>query len=101
MFLQDNFSFRQQLFSLAGSESLLDAGVIETSDIRELVAFLETEFQIGIADAEIAPGNLGSIDAIVGYVESKLAVLAEQSWLLPGGAILTASRCTSAGRTAG
>ena len=73
MFLQDNVLFRPELFSLPESESLRDAGVIETADIPELVAFLETEFQIGIASAEIVPANLDSIKAIVRYVEAKLA----------------------------
>jgi hypothetical protein len=73
MFLQDNFLFRPELFSLPESGSLRDAGVIETADIPELVAFLETEFQITMASDEIVLANLDSIKAIVGTVEGKLA----------------------------
>jgi acyl carrier protein len=76
MFLQDNFLFRPQLFSLPESASLREAGVIETADIPELVAFLKAEFQIEIADAEIVPANLDSIEAIAGTVEGKLATRA-------------------------
>jgi acyl carrier protein len=79
MFLQDNFLFRPELFSLSESASLRDAGVIETADIPELVAFLEAEFQIAIANAEIVPANLDSIKAIVGYVDGKLAISTAQS----------------------
>ena len=83
MFLQDNFLFRPELFSLAETTSLRDAGVIETADISELVAFLKAKFQIEIADAEIVPANLDSIKAIVGYVEGRLATSASQSQPLP------------------
>ena len=34
MFLQDNFLFREELFSLAETASLRDAGVIKPADIR-------------------------------------------------------------------
>jgi acyl carrier protein len=74
MFLQDNFPFRPELFALSESASLRDAGVIAPADIPELVAFLETEFQIAITGDEIVPANLDSIKAIVGFVEGKLAI---------------------------
>ena len=49
------------------------AGLIDSTGILELVAFLEGEFAIQMADAEIVPANLDSIKAIVGYVERKAA----------------------------
>jgi hypothetical protein len=76
MFLQDNFVFRPKLFSLADTASLRDAGVIETADIPELVAFLEAEFRIAVTSNEIAPTDLDSIKAIVSFVEAKLAASA-------------------------
>lgn len=83
MFLQDNFLFRPELFSLAETASLREVGVIETADIPELVAFLQAEFQIAIVNADIVPANLDSIKAIVGYVEGKLATSTAQSPPLP------------------
>ena len=72
-FIEENFLFRDDRAALSDSESLLDAGLIDSTGILELVAFLETEFEIHMADAEIVPANLDSIKAIVGYVEGKLA----------------------------
>jgi acyl carrier protein len=72
-FIEENFLFRDDRAALADSESLLEAGLIDSTGILELVAFLETEFDIRMADAEIVPANLDSIKAIVGYVEGKLA----------------------------
>jgi len=72
-FIEDNFLFRADRTDLSDSESLLEAGLIDSTGILELVMFLETTFQIQMADADVVPENLDSIKAIVGYVESRLA----------------------------
>jgi acyl carrier protein len=72
-FIEDNFLFRADRRELSDSESLLGAGLIDSTGILDLVIFLETKFQIQMADADIVPENLDSIRAIVAYIESKLA----------------------------
>jgi acyl carrier protein len=72
-FIEDNFLFREDRAAMSDSESLLEAGLIDSTGILELVAFLESEFQIRMADEEIVPTNLDSIKAIVGYVGAKMA----------------------------
>jgi acyl carrier protein len=72
-FIEDNFLFREDRAALADTESLLDAGLIDSTGILELVAFLEERFHIRVADADIVPDNLDSIRTIVAYVEGKLA----------------------------
>ena len=71
-FIEDNFLFRDDRAALSDSESLLDAGLIDSTGILELVAFLESEFGIQMADADIVPANLDSIKTIVAYVSGKL-----------------------------
>ena len=70
-FIEDNFLFRDDRAALSDGESLLDAGLIDSTGILELVAFLESDFGIAMADAEIVPANLDSIATIVAYVEGK------------------------------
>jgi acyl carrier protein len=72
-FIEDNFLFREDGAAMADDASLLDAGVIDSTGILELVAFLEAEFGFQMADAEIVPANLDSVKAIGSYVEGKLA----------------------------
>jgi acyl carrier protein len=72
-FIEENFLFRAELSELADSDSLLENGVMDSTGILELVAFLETEFSIQMTDAEIVPDNLDSIAAIAAYLERKLA----------------------------
>jgi acyl carrier protein len=75
-FIKDNFMYRDDRAELADTESLLDAGLIDSTGILELVAFIETEFSIQMADTDIVPDNLDSVDTIVRYVEGKLDVTA-------------------------
>jgi acyl carrier protein len=70
-FIKDNFMYRDDREDLADTESLLDAGLIDSTGILELVAFIETEFSIQMADADIVPDNLDSVETIVRYVEGK------------------------------
>ncbi|MBI1989834.1 MAG: acyl carrier protein [Betaproteobacteria bacterium] len=72
-FITDNFLFREDRASLTDSESLLEAGVIDSTGVLELVAFLETEFGLALGDAEMVPENLDSISRIVSYVQGKTA----------------------------
>jgi len=72
-FIADNFLFREDRADISDSESLLDAGLVDSTGILELVAFLEQHFSIQMADAEIVPENLDSIAAITTYVKRKMA----------------------------
>ena len=75
-FIEDNFLFREDRAAISDTESLIDAGLIDSTGVLELVAFLEGELGLRMADAEIVPENLDSIRAIVGFVESKRATAA-------------------------
>ncbi|GBE43731.1 MAG TPA: acyl carrier protein [Rhizobiales bacterium] len=75
-FIVDNFLFRDDRDSLSDTESLLEGGLIDSTGVLELVAFLETEVGIEIADAEIVPENLDSIRSIATYAKTKLAQVA-------------------------
>lgn len=72
-FIEENFLFRESLADFADTQSLLESGVMDSTGILELVAFLEAEFPLTMADAEIVPENLDSIAAITSYVGRKLA----------------------------
>jgi acyl carrier protein len=71
-FIEDSFMFRDDGALLPNDTSLLEAGLIDSTGVLELVAFLETSFGIKIADADIIPENLDSINSIVGFVTDKM-----------------------------
>jgi acyl carrier protein len=71
-FIGDNFLFREELESLPEDASFLDAGIIDSTGVLELVSFLESTFGIEIADEEMLPENLDSIRAVSAYVQRKI-----------------------------
>jgi acyl carrier protein len=71
-FIEDNFLFRAAITELPDEASLLESGVMDSTGILELVAFLEGDFAIAMTDAEIVPENLDSIAAITRFVAGKI-----------------------------
>lgn len=72
-FLLENYLFTNDESALGDGDSLLQKGVVDSTGMMELIAFLEGEFHIAIADAEMVPENLDSVDAIVGFINSSRA----------------------------
>ncbi len=52
--------------------SLINTGLVDSTGMLEVIAFLETEFGIRIADQEMVPENLDSVARIAAFVERKL-----------------------------
>jgi acyl carrier protein len=71
-FISENFLFRDDGEAVAHEASLLEAGIIDSTGVLELVCFLETTFGIEVSDDEMLPENLDSIRAISNYVGRKL-----------------------------
>ena len=72
-FIAENFLFREEIESLPEDASFLEAGIIDSTGVLELVCFLESSFEIEIADDEMLPENLDSIRAVTAYVQRKVA----------------------------
>jgi len=71
-FIVENFLFGDETMPFSNEDSLLDRGLIDSTGVLELVAFLQQNFAITIADDEIVPDNLDSILGISDFVEQKL-----------------------------
>lgn len=54
-------------------QSLMDLGVLDSYGVVELVSFLESTWNIRIADSEITRDKMGSITKMADLVASKLA----------------------------
>ncbi len=75
-FIAENLLFKADGGDLANETSLIEAGIIDSTAVLELVSFVESEFGISVGDAEIIPENLDSIDTIARFVTAKLAAKA-------------------------
>ncbi|MCP4074395.1 MAG: acyl carrier protein [Hyphomicrobiales bacterium] len=70
-FIADNFLFREDRHSLCETESLLESGLMDSTGVLELVAFLECDIGIEINDADIVPENLDSVQNITNFAKSR------------------------------
>jgi acyl carrier protein len=70
-FLAENFVLGADLERLPASASLIETGIIDSTGVLELVAFLEEAYRIRISDAELLPENLDTIDNILHFVGRK------------------------------
>jgi acyl carrier protein len=71
-FVINNFLFGQGGNGLSNDDSFLEKGIIDSTGVLELVAFLEEKFQITLQDEELVPANLDSINYLVGFLQRKL-----------------------------
>lgn len=75
-FIVENFLFGDATAMPANSASLIDNQIIDSTGVLELVGFIEETFLVTVADSEIVPANLDSVDAIARYVSGKAASIA-------------------------
>ena len=54
------------------SDSFMQEGIIDSTGVLELVAFVEDQYDISIDDDEMTPDNLDSIDKLAVFISGKL-----------------------------
>ncbi len=67
-YVLENYLFSDNQDALVNDTSFLDEGIIDSTGILEVIAFLEEEFEIEVTDEEMIPENLDSINNIVSFV---------------------------------
>ncbi|MDQ7007453.1 MAG: acyl carrier protein [Acidobacteriota bacterium] len=55
------------------TDSFIEKGVLDSTGVLELVAFLEEEFSVKVLDDELTPENLDSIRLVADFVRRKRA----------------------------
>lgn len=75
-FIETSFLFREGRDAVTDDESLLDAGLIDSTGILELVSYIESEYGLLVDDSEIVPENLDSVNRIAAYISMKQSALA-------------------------
>jgi acyl carrier protein len=69
-FICSNF-FVTDSVTLLDTDSLLDQGIIDSTGVMELIEFLQRKFGVEVADGDMTPDNLDSVQRIVSFVERK------------------------------
>ena len=75
-FIKESFLPGSPTGRIDDNTSFLDAGLIDSNGVLELIDFIEEQFGITVEDSELVPDNLDSINKICRYLESKCGVSA-------------------------
>lgn len=70
-FIAESFLFGDTEALPADTESLIETGIVDSTGVLELVAFVEEQFGVRVADEEIVPANLDSVEAIARFAARK------------------------------
>ena len=70
-FVATNFGFRGATANMDGNMDLLEHGILDSTGVLEVVAFLESDLDVQVADEEMIPENLGTMSRMVAFVQRK------------------------------
>lgn len=70
-FVVSNYLFGDEARMPQDEDSLVEAGVIDSTGILELIEFLESHFGIEVLENETVPQHLGSISTLTKFVLGK------------------------------
>jgi acyl carrier protein len=71
-FIEDNYILGLNGPAFADADSFMDRRIIDSTGFLELVMFLEETWGVVVADDEMVPENLDSLDQLQAYLTSKL-----------------------------
>jgi acyl carrier protein len=70
-FILENYLFTDDESVLGLDDSLLERGIVDSTGMLEIIMFIEDELGVTVADEEMIPENLDSVNRIAGFVGRK------------------------------
>jgi acyl carrier protein len=72
-YIIESFLVDEEAADFRDGESFLESGLIDSTGMLEVITYLEATFSIAVADEEMIPENLDSVENITRFVASKLS----------------------------
>jgi len=72
-YIIETFLLGESNNGLKDTDSLLETGVIDSTGVLELIAFIEETYEIKVKDEELIPENLDSIVNVSDFIHRKQA----------------------------
>jgi acyl carrier protein len=69
-FIRDNFLLGNDS-KLQDTDSFMEKGIVDSTGILEVVSFVEENFGFKVADEELLPENLDSVNQLTAYIQKK------------------------------
>ena len=63
--------FNAEGFNYDDNDSLLDAGIVDSIGVMELVSFVDKNYKITVPPEDISPDNFDSIRRLADYIRLK------------------------------
>jgi acyl carrier protein len=82
-FIYENFIVDEEN-QLSEEDSLLEKGIIDSTGVLELVAYIEETYGFKVRDEELIPENLDSIKNISQFIQGKIDAGEEKGVLREG-----------------
>lgn len=70
-FILETFLFGDESEAFEDGDSFMTRGIIDSTGVLELVAFLEENYNVTVDDEEMIPANLDSIDNLAAFIQRK------------------------------
>ncbi len=70
-FIIENFLYGQER-EFKDDDSFLEEGIVDSTGVLQLVAFLEETFGITVEDEDLIPQNLDSVNSVTEYLSRKI-----------------------------
>jgi acyl carrier protein len=70
-YILENFLFTDDEAALSNDDSFLEKGVIDSTGMLELIAFIGDGFQITLEDDELIPDNLDNVNRVAAFIQRK------------------------------
>jgi len=70
-FILENYLFTDDPAQLGLDDSLLGRGIVDSTGMLEIILFIEEQLGVKVADSEMVPENLDSVNRIAAFVTSK------------------------------
>ena len=72
-YILENLLFTEDQSELENSDSFLGKGIVDSTGMLEIILFIEETFDISVADEEMIPENLDSVDSLIAFIAGKQA----------------------------
>ena len=71
-FILENFLFNDKDRAIGDDESFLESGIIDSTGVIEVVAWIEENYNFSVDDEDLVPEKFDSVSNLTKYIDGKV-----------------------------